>query len=421
MHKKQSRESGHVLALVACIVVIVTLMSLSMLSISLNSRTLAIRTTQKIQARCAADAGLTKGLFEMNEKLKVKKWDDSSLPSSTDETLPNVDAVFSYKITRAADYKDMGSIGFKLASGATNRYIIASVGKAGIAQKQVYGQFGLKGLFDHAVLAKNSQVLKSDTLVDGYNSLDATDTDVDVKVGTLSTLPEQVVLNSNVVVNGDVFVGVDGDVNTVIRDEGATTGARYAMLEEPPLPTITPPVLPDIGTDIIVDGATITLGPADSGKYEDIDISGNGILEISGGEVTIHITGDIELDNGCEIIVKDGASLILYADGDVLCRNGSSIGLEGAPQQPQNLQIYSTSTGAEARTFDLKAKSNWSGVVYAPNVYVVLRAQADVYGSFVAKDFEFKNGGNMYYDKALRTVSTDDEGVRFVMQRWSER
>ena len=75
----------------------------------------------------------------------------------------------------------------------------------------------------------------------------------------------------------------------------------------------------------------------------------------------------------------------------------------------------------EARIFDLKAKSNWSGGVYAPNVDVVLRANADVYGSFVAKDFEFKNGGNMYYDKALRTVSTDDEGVRFVMNRWSER
>ena len=56
MYKQQSRESGHVLALVAGIVVIVTLMALSLLSLGLNSRTLAVRTTQKIQARCAAAA-----------------------------------------------------------------------------------------------------------------------------------------------------------------------------------------------------------------------------------------------------------------------------------------------------------------------------------------------------------------------------
>jgi len=58
--------------------------------------------------------------------------------------------------------------------------------------------------------------------------------------------------------------------------------------------------------------------------------------------------------------------------------------------------------------------------VYAPNADVTIMAQGDVYGSIVAENFEFKAGGNFYYDEALRNVNKDDDCVRFTVQRWSE-
>ena len=44
----------------------------------------------------------------------------------------------------------------------------------------------------------------------------------------------------------------------------------------------------------------------------------------------------------------------------------------------------------------------------------------DAYGSFIVDDMELKNSGNVYYDKALRQVSVDDELVRFSITHWEE-
>ena len=86
--------------------------------------------------------------------------------------------------------------------------------------------------------------------------------------------------------------------------------------------------------------------------------------------------------------------------------------------RPTKFQLYST--GEVQQFFDIKAKSTWSGVVYAPNADIDLYAKGDFYGSVVADNFELKSGGNYYYDEALREVEMDDEGVHFVVKRWYE-
>jgi hypothetical protein len=279
----------------------------------------------------------------------------------------------------------------------------------------------LNGLFEHAIFMKNELILKPGMLVDGYNSLDASDTDTDVEIGTTSTSPDQIILNSGVVVDGDVIIGVDGDLGAVIKDLGATTGYRYAVTEEPPFPEVTPPSLTDMGSGIILNDTSLTIGPADSGRYWEITLTSGStpaVLEIAGGDVVLHVTGDIWLGNSCEILINSDSSLTLYVDGDFTCGNDGGIGYLGPPEEPKRLHVYATGEGEQH--FDLKAKSDWSGIVYAPDAEVIIRAQGDVYGAFVAGDFEFKAGGNLYYDEDLRNVSVDDEGVRFVVKRWQE-
>jgi hypothetical protein len=58
--------------------------------------------------------------------------------------------------------------------------------------------------------------------------------------------------------------------------------------------------------------------------------------------------------------------------------------------------------------------------VYAPNADIVVMAMVDVYGSFIGDDFEMKQGGNFYYDEALKNITVNDVGVRFVLDQWSE-
>jgi hypothetical protein len=401
----QSKKRGSIpLAVVALLILLA--MGTGLLRLGLNSRIFSIRTTSDIIARCAADAGLTMALFGMNEKKQqVGLWDGSTLPQAIDEKLPYCDATYSYTVT----------------GDLTNGYSVKSVGRADQAERTVYATLRLKGLFEYAILTKESLILKPDTLIDGYNSEDPLDTDVEIDISTQSTADSSVILNSGVTVEGDVTVGVGGDPDTAIKDLGATTGDRLGGIIEDPLPLIPPPALPNMGDDIIAKGETVTIGPADSGQYGDIIVTKGdkvGVLEISGGDVVLYITGDIDLGESCELVVKDDSTLTIYIDGDIHCRTKSAINAEYPPEEPTKFQIYGTSETEQ--TFDIKAKNDWSGTIYAPNADVILYANGDFYGSTVSNNFELKAGGNYHYDEALRKVSIEDAGVRFVVKRWYE-
>ncbi|HUV64812.1 MAG TPA: collagen-binding domain-containing protein [Sedimentisphaerales bacterium] len=400
----QSKRRGDALSLAVIAVMLLLAMGMGLLSLGLRARLYSTRVASAIAARCAADAGLTMALFEMNQKLKAKPWSDSILPAQTNQQLSNCDAGFSFKVLSGSD-----------------GYVIESVGTSGLSEKRVYATLQLQGLFEHAILTRETLVLKSGTVVDGYNSLDPLDTDADVDIGTQSTADASITLNNGVTVKGDVVVGIGGDPDTVIKDLGAATGDQYAATQNDPLPLIIPPALPNKATAISAKGEIVTLTPADSGRYTGIDLknaSVPGVLEISGGQVVLHITSDIKLGQSCEIIVRDGASLTIYADGDVQCANGSNINTENPPEAASTFQLYAT--GDDQQSFDLKAKSEFTGIIYAPNADVQLYAGGDAYGSIVANTFEFKSGGNYHYDEALRKVEADDEGVRFVVKRWYE-
>ncbi len=398
----KSKKRGSAIPLAVVVVLILLAMGTGLLKLGLNSRIYSIRTTSDITARSAADAGLTMALYQMNEKLKVKPWSSSSMPKATDTSLLYCDASYSYSVT----------------GNLPNGYIIKSVGTADQAQRTVYATIGLRGLFEHAILTKGSLVLKSDTVIDGYNSGDPLDTDFDVDIGTQSTEDSMVVLNSGVIVEGDVLVGIGGDPETVIKDLGATTGDQFGGTEKDPLPLISPPALTDMMKDIEAKSETIKI--TEDGQYGNITLASSvnaGILEIE-GDVVLYITGNINLGNSCEIIVKDNSSLTIYLDGDIVSGNASSIGTENLSKDALTIQLYGTGEGEQ--NFDIKAKNEWTGVIYAPNANIDLYANGDVYGAIVSDSFEFKNGGNYYYDEALSEVSLEDKGVHFVVERWYE-
>jgi hypothetical protein len=408
----QSRRCGSAIPLAVVAIIILLAMGVGLWSLGFNGRIYSMRTASDIKARCAADAGLTMALFEMNEKLKVKPWNDSTLPEAINVKLPYYDATCTYKV--------VGS----LAGG----YTLQSLGQSGNANRGVSATIRLQSGFSHAILTKEQLVLKSDTVVDGYNSANPADTEFVVDIGSQSNANDSVVLNMGVVVNGDAFVATGAVLDDAIKGAGTVTGDKYTSAPEP-LPPVIAPVL-DPKPAIDVTGQTLTLTPADSGSYPEIYLrlfsekvkgvttTTPSVLEVSGGDVVLHLTGDIQLENSCEIIVKPD-SLTIYTDGNIHCRNGSSLSTENPPEAATTLQIYTT--GEDKQFIDIKAKSEFTGVIYAPDDDVVLYAKGDAYGSIVANDFNYMAGGNFYFDEALReNVSVDDEAVVFVVSRWYE-
>ncbi len=396
-------RGGFAITTMLCVVVILLIIGTGVLSFGLHSRAFAVRTSSEMVARSAADAGVTKAVFDMNEKLKVIPWDDSLLPEVISETLPNSNAIYSYAVT--------GDI--------VNGHGLKSEGTYGLRDKTINCSLALKGLFESALFARQMLILKAGTLIDGYNSGDPWDTNIDVHVGTKSILPDSIVLNPGVVVKGNIAVGVGGNVEIVIKDLGASTYRKYSMLKDVELPLITAPEeLVDTGSDINVHGTTLTVGPTDNGQYGEIELkkaANPGILEINGGDVILYITGDVSLGQNCEIVIKNGSTLILYLDGNMDAANNAGINNEGVPS---SFKLFGTST--EEQSFVLRAKSETLGAIYAPNATITIMADSDIYGAIIAKSVELKSGGNFYYDKALREVSTDDEGIRFVISQWRE-
>ena len=379
----QSRKCGSTIILAVFAVLLLLVIGTGLLSLGLSARIFAFRTASFIIARCAADAGLTKSVLEMNQKLKSDKlatgdWnaDPATLPVASGESLPNCNATFSYI----------------LSGDINNGYIVESIGRAGQAEKKVKAILELRGLFEGGILAQDTIILDPKTLVDGYNSLDPCDTDVNVEVGTINTDPNSIVLLPGATVDGDVLIGIDADMSYV-----------------------TPPdYLPDMGS-IDVRGTILTIGVANSGRYSSIYLSHRagipGILEIDGGDVVLHVTGDIDIGQDCELVIKPGSSLTIYAAGNFV--GGNSSGINNETMLPSNFVVYGT--GSNNQVFDLKAKTDFYGAIYAPDPNIVIRAKGNVYGSFIGSSFEMKCGGDFYYDAALRDV-----GERFCIARWWE-
>jgi hypothetical protein len=394
----QSKKSGFVMVLMLLVVVILFVIGLGLLGLGRQSRMLAVRNVSELAARCSADAGLTKAVFEMNEKLELKPWDDIALPSAINETLPNCNEVFSYTV-----------------AGDSSSYTIESIGKSGQAERTVSCVLRLQGPFEAAIFADSSICLKNSARVDGYNYGDDGET---LKIGTNSTEPDSIELKNAVTIDGDVVVGAGGDPDVVI-DSGWSriTGGTYALTERYELQSVTvPEYLQNLPSqDTISNSTTIT----SSGKYDSIDLANAKTITID-GSVALYITGNVELKNAARLQIVDAdtnpdASLTLYVGGDFVVKNAGVI--NNRTQDPKKLGIYGLDS---CENMQFANATSFYGTIYAPKADVVLCNAADVYGAVVANNFEQKNAGAVHYDASLRDVNIDDECVRFAVERWHE-
>jgi hypothetical protein len=422
MFKVGLKRRGSILALVVVSLVILLIIGTALLTLGWEARALAIRTEADIAARCAADAGLTKAIAVMNDSLAKKTFSAGNLPQKPDFGLPlqgsEPPATFRYTVTPLP---------------AKNEFGLVSTGRCNAAQRTVWGRLRLRGVGEVGVLVRESMTLKAGTVVDGRDSRDPCNLNPDVltQIGTSSTTAK-ITLNNNVYIDGDVLVGFGGDPNTQIIESGTpgptVTGYKGTLDEKPEFPLITPPVLPDMDM-IFAQGKTIQVGPAQSGRYNSIVLKNMpepGKLEIVGGHVILYITGDINLGNGCEIVIKQiegmpHASLDLYVSGNIKSDEGSGFNNQGLPPDLKLWGLAQDPLPPDAQqNWQLNAKSEYFGQIYAPEATVQMNAKGELWGAFTAYDFTMMNSGKLFYDGALRDVNPNDPGVRFVLKRWVE-
>ncbi len=369
-------------------------MGAGLLSLGANVRIYSIRTTSDISARSAADAGLTMAVFEMGEKLKVKPWNDDSLPEATNAALPYCDSVYDYTVTSNSD----GS------------YTIEADGAYGQAARQVACTLKLQGPFEYAIFGTEGAELKSSAKIDWYNY---DDDDAPLKIGTNSIESGAITLKNSAEVNGDVFVGQGGDTDVAISNSGTINGDTGASTENYELEAITVPAwleaLPSSGT--IRNDTTVTV----SARYTSIDLRNSNTLQIE-GDVTLYITDGIILGHSAEIEVDENASLVLYLGGDLEGKNSSNI--NNLTEDAKKLQIFGLE-GCEK--VQLKNSSALYGAIYAPNADITIHNSVTVYGAVIGKSLDMRESSTLYYDASLRDAGIDDEAISFVVTDWHEQ
>ena len=382
------------------LVLLLSMSSLALIRVGTEARLRTVKSDLQTAARFAADAGIERALYLMNEQLAAGTWTLDDVPTFTAQPLTAANADYTVTFTG------------NLSSG----YQVTSVGHSNNQTKTVLATIALTSPIakDFAIFAKDSIDLKNGSIVDGFNSDDPGDTDVPAKIGSLSTNNGAINLDNNVTVNGDVYIAPGGDPDVVVdvHSSADIVGDIFFLPSYYSLPTISSPDY--TASQGSIAGTDITLYSADSGKYSDINIATNGTLSIN-GDLTLYITGDIILKNNAEIEVENNSTLILYFDGDIEAKNSS--GLNNQTEIPANLVIYGTGT---SQKIDIKNSGDIYAVIYAPNADMTVHNSVDVYGSFIVGDMELKNGGNIYYDKALKQVSVDDELVQFSITHWEE-
>ena len=418
-------KRGLVLPVIAAIALCLALLGLGMLQLAFGSRLMSTRTMSGVTARAAADAGITRALYELNHNFTMGDIPENTPmpPDVENQTLNNSNATFSYKVRAFT------------TELPEPYWLIESIGKLGTQQKTVYATLGVRNLFDYGLIATRALDLKAGisdlmlkplNLVDGYDSTlgtytefpDTTNSYGYIRIGTPSIAPGAIELHQDTRVAGDILVGIGGDVDEVIKETpegGSITGPWYNLPEPWYFEPIT---IPDCGQNLgTLNEADFTIGNTGEVtyvKYNNIIIPNSGILNIL-GTVYLHVIGELIIHNGAEIRVNgvpmdplSWSSVTIYLNGNLTVNNSGLI--NNMTEKPQNFQLFGVGTSDQGETWRIDNSGFYYGVYYGPNAIIITANDAQFFGSIAGREFELKLGGGLHYDHDLSNMSQYDTG-----------
>lgn len=399
-----TRNRGATLVLVTVIGVIMAVLGMSMIELGRHARITAVRDTEKVKARSAADAGVAEAFHRMQAKLLIAHNNHDAwggpIDAVANAALPGTNATYSYQV-----------------NAASGCYEIVSTGTCAGMIRTIHAVVDLDSYadgvgVDKTLDAKNGTYFGA--VGPGLQGL---------KVRSNSVATDAMIFRTNVTVDGDVYCGPGGNTNTVIEVKnnvsinGLVDSSTYTMV----WPPVTAP-------ENLVAGPAITGAvslPQGRYEYANLDLANTNpatVLRIApdptgaGQPTVIYVADTMTMGQGAEIIVETGAYFELYIGEALISGNSAGIGND-VGNYAANLKIFGLPT---CNQIILKTKTDTYACVYAPSADLDLFNSGNYYGSIVADSFEMKNSGNFYFDTRLKIVDIDDVLARFVITRWWE-
>ena len=344
--EKKDGHAGSVLFALIITMVILTALGAAILPILFTSEIGQVSASQAMKAYYLAEAG---GRY----------------------TLPRLDEITNG--THKFKFSD-GDTFFKIKKFSNAEFISTGVINEGSTlESRVAITYKLKSIFDYGLFSDGDLIIGNNALVDSYSSSGE------------STEGE----NGNVGTNSDNLDGISGTV----------TGEQIVSAGE----DMTPKDLPDGAADWGPPGDPLDI---QSGNYkmEYIDIQPGSPLNIT-GDVVIYVIGATNASNNSGVIINTGASLTIYAAGDIVISNNCVINQN---QAPANFVIYGL---AGCENITLSNNSDTFGAIYAPTADIYAGNNAEIYGSLIGSTVTVSENTHVCYDEDLMELDVDYSDV----------
>ena len=239
--------------------------------------------------------------------------------------------------------------------------------------------------------------------------------------GSSNTFGDAVYATGTVNMSGNATVNSipTGYKGAVVTEHNLSMSGNAAIAEPPSPPGNTqnivqnyvpPTPLPDVTVPTALTGLSTSPSPIVSGndtgsiptgnhKYAYIDISGNGVITITGpADIYLTNANSIRTSGNAGLVIDDtNGPVTFYIDGALNINGNGNMGTDD--HNANSLTIYGTATNTQ--NINLTGNGRFAGVIYAPHSDLNISGNGGYYGSYTGNDVNISGNGNVHYDETL--------------------
>ncbi len=413
----RNRESGAALLLALIVTVGLIVLGSAYVAVVRSNSQLSLITYADVEAMHIAEAGIEFAIWEVahggTDFLAADGWTGITTKVKTDTiSIPAGPVIGEYivSVTYVGFNKyEILSRGFfpNQANTISDRTVKVLIEKETVFKQAMFALDGID-------LAPSVYVDSYDTRLGVYGGANVSSAGDLITNSISNSTPYAASLGSSAVVNGDVTIGVGGDLLTAINmSPGSSITGTTGTLSKTNSPYAVSDIsglLPYQGALDIPANGTATI--SSSGEYDSITLGNHSTLIVD-ADVTLYLDGAMNFETHSTMIISPTATISLIINDTLAFSSFAQV--VNLSCDPKQFTIYGTNN---VTSFDLGSQGQFFGNVYMPNADCGVGPFTDYYGSIVAKSIFLASNVNFHFDKSLADDPSAPTFKKYVLRKW---
>ena len=377
---RSTERRGAVLLYSAMLSVGIGTLAMSLLAVGMGQQREQESAEHELRSFYVAEAGINEAYLDMM---------GGGTGELGSENAPIAQGPHAYWVTAT----DLGGQTSLVATGSANGHE---------TRVELVVQTSQSSVFDFAAFGDDGVLVNSNAMTDSYDpGAGSYASQVSGShAGTAGDIGSNIdiTLDANTEVWGDAAPGPTGVVDN--SAPGANiSGSTSSSPSSISLPAIIVPSFPSSGS--INTNSNPTIGPGDV-AYSSITMKANGLLTIVGPARVV--VDDFTLRSNSDLIIDSASGPVeIFVTNTFDLRSNSTVTTTGTSAADLSLNLTADNWGAgdSGATIAFNSNGEFHGTVYAPNAYLTIDSNFEVYGSIVGDFIELSSNTQIHYDETL--------------------